>query len=572
MVNEQTSPLLFTHDGHTAALGGIYRGQSAFLACSGPSLVTHDLSLLQHRGIVTLAVNNAATIIRPQLWVSVDDPGNFCDAIWRDPGIWKFIPQCHLEKQFTVRRSDGRLVPSSERVGEMPCVFGYRRNDTFVAETFLYESTFNWGNHAEQIDAYGQKGSRSVMYVALRLLFHLGFRRVFLLGCDFRMERDKQNYAFEQDRSPSSVRGNNSSYKALNVRLKHLKPYFDGEGFEVLNCTPNSGLTAFPYLDYEEAIRQATAPMPKAIVTAGMYDRQARERQAADAAKPRKPQVAAMAPAAVPRPKPQARPVPTTEEVLRGLTVVAAVDRARLPALEASWQTWLKLRPEFRQLPKLIVFDATDGLTSGDLATFRETPATRLLSRRSPRPRTSSGDDVRLFLDVAASEVKTPWFLKLDPEVIAVRDDPWLDRQWFAQDDQGRLPAFIGSAQPHWSSARELNALDDWGDSVESLKTFSRLLPADSATTATVPFMGVATWCFFGNTDWTRHIAELAADRPSVSSDDLYLHYFATRHRDYFVRARMTDWGWQRISNPRALRRRVAETLGEPLIAGAGVN
>lgn len=244
MVSERTSPLLFTRDGHTAALSGIYRGQSAFLVCSGPSLVTQDLSLLRQRGIVTLAVNNAATIIRPQLWVSVDDPGNFCDAIWRDPGIWKFIPQCHLDKPFTVRRSDGRLVPSSEQVGEMPCVFGYRRNDTFVAERFLYESTFNWGNHAERIDAYGQKGSRSMMYVALRLLFHLGFRRVFLLGCDFKMERGKQNYAFEQDRSPSSVRGNNSSYKALNVRLKHLKPYFDREGFEVLNCTPNSGLRA----------------------------------------------------------------------------------------------------------------------------------------------------------------------------------------------------------------------------------------------------------------------------------------------------------------------------------------
>lgn len=111
MVSEMTTPMLWTREGRAAPLGGIYRGQSVFLVCSGPSLSGHDLSLLQQRGIVSLAVNNAATIIRPQLWVSVDDPGNFCDAIWRDPGIWKFVPQGHLEKPFTVRFA-GQPAPS----------------------------------------------------------------------------------------------------------------------------------------------------------------------------------------------------------------------------------------------------------------------------------------------------------------------------------------------------------------------------------------------------------------------------------------------------------------------------
>lgn len=111
------------------------------------------------------------------------------------------------------------------------------------------------------------------MYVALRLLFYLGVRRLYLLGCDFRMKKGSQNYAFEQDRSDGSVNGNNSSYRVLNVRLKHLVPYFTKEGYEIFNCTPDSGLTAFPYVPYEDAIVDACARMPEKINTAGMYDR-----------------------------------------------------------------------------------------------------------------------------------------------------------------------------------------------------------------------------------------------------------------------------------------------------------
>ena len=81
------APLLFTRDGHNVFLGDMFRGGSCFLVCSGPSLKAQDLTLLQQRGIVTCTVNNAATVVRSSLWVSVDDPGNFSDAVWRDPAI-----------------------------------------------------------------------------------------------------------------------------------------------------------------------------------------------------------------------------------------------------------------------------------------------------------------------------------------------------------------------------------------------------------------------------------------------------------------------------------------------------
>jgi len=276
--------MLVLPNGNPISLADLYRGRSAFLVCGGPSLASHDLTQLQRRGILTMAVNNAATVVRPQLWTCVDDPGNFCDAIWRDPAIVKFAPAAHFEKPLLARDSQGQLVHSADRVRDMPAVFGYNRNEDFVAERFLREETFNWGNHGKRGDADGQRGSRSVMYAALKLLFYLGVRRVYLLGCDFRMEYGTKNYAFDQNRTPSSIKGNNRSYDVLNVRLGRLRPYFEKEGFQVLNCTPSSGLTVFPSVAFQDAVQTALEGFPQQLITAGMYDRVQRERDAAKAA------------------------------------------------------------------------------------------------------------------------------------------------------------------------------------------------------------------------------------------------------------------------------------------------
>ncbi len=269
----QPPPMLFSRDGHNLFLGDMYRGHAAFLLCSGPSLLSHDLSKLQQRGILTCAVNNAAAVFRPNLWVSVDDPAHFCDAIWRDPGITKFVPLRHMGKKLAVRNERGELAPSEVVAGDMPAAIGYLRNEAFCAEQWLYEDTFNWGNNSKLADAYGNKGARSVFYVALRLLFYLGIRRLYLLGCDFHMESGRQNYAFEQERCEASVRGNNNGYRIIDARLKHLVPHFEREGYRIFNCTPASGLTAFPHVPYEEAVAEACAIMPKTIDTAGMYER-----------------------------------------------------------------------------------------------------------------------------------------------------------------------------------------------------------------------------------------------------------------------------------------------------------
>jgi hypothetical protein len=263
--------VLVTRGNRPISLEGHYGGQAAFLIASGPSLLRHDLARLNARGILTMAMNNAAAVFRPHLWVCLDAPGHFCDAIWRDPGITKFVPQGHLSSPLRVRNGRGRLVYSRETPRAMPAVFGYVRNHEFVPQRWLAEASFNCGHGEGQRDCGGNSGSRSVMYVALRLLYYLGIRRVYLVGCDFRMADGQQNYAFAQHRTRASVASNNRLYATLNRRLLLLRPYFEAAGYQVFNCTPDSGLTVFPHLDFAAAVRQAGAVVPGRMETAGMY-------------------------------------------------------------------------------------------------------------------------------------------------------------------------------------------------------------------------------------------------------------------------------------------------------------
>lgn len=261
---------LYTADFDSISMANFYRGRAVFLMLSGPSLNALDLSLLDQRGIVTMGVNNAWTIHRPHLWTCVDDPGRFIDTGWKDPGILKLVPMCHRVRRLRVQNPDGSMRPSAFHVSQMPGVFFYRRSNHFDHERFLTGDTVCWGNDGDRADSLGIKGKRSVMLAALRLLHHLGFRTVYLIGCDFKMADDRR-YAFDEDRALDVIRYNNTLYDALSRRFEALRPHFERHNFRVVNCSPGSELSAFESMDFRDAVSQASGACHKPINTRGWY-------------------------------------------------------------------------------------------------------------------------------------------------------------------------------------------------------------------------------------------------------------------------------------------------------------
>lgn len=264
----QPTPMLFSRDGHNIWLGDMYRGSSAFLILGGPSFATVDKSKLNRAGVLTMSVNNSVKSFRPNLWISVDDPTHFMKSIWLDPKITKFAPYSHSEKKIFDNVAWKEL---DVKVGDCPNVLFYKRNEHFISDQYLFEDTVNWGNHKD----FG--GGRSVMLAAIRMLFYLGIRNIYLLGCDFKMD-DKSKYHFEQERTGSSIKGNSDTYKLLIERFTQLKPIFDNNGLRIQNCNPDSELKTFPFIDIDKAIIEATVALPSDLAqerSAGLYERMA---------------------------------------------------------------------------------------------------------------------------------------------------------------------------------------------------------------------------------------------------------------------------------------------------------
>lgn len=247
-------PLIYTRDGNPCFFKNIFEEQSIFYLGSGPSLKETDLSFLSSRGILSAGVNNIAawSIIRPNIWVISDEPKSFHEVIWKDPAIMKFIPEKDSGKPFKL--ASGNWARYAVRL--CPNTWIYRLTSKFDTTTFLTEDYVAFGREKGVADNLDLKGSRSTMLAAIKILFYLGFRNVFLLGCDFEMLEEKP-YVFPQKKKKPGIITNNSSYKILEQRLTALKPKFKEVNFNIYNCTKGSKLQTFPFLPVTDAIQMS---------------------------------------------------------------------------------------------------------------------------------------------------------------------------------------------------------------------------------------------------------------------------------------------------------------------------
>lgn len=245
----QPKNFFFTREKSVMPIQGHYKGASAFLCLSGPSFKNVlDEYENELRQVFTMSVNNSIKSFRTDSWLSVDDPSRFLTTCFNDPRIMKFVPMGHSEKKIwdTVNN-----IESNIKVGECPNMLYFTRNNKFNESRWMTEAGFNWGNHQD----FG--GGRTVMLVAIKILYVLGFRKIYLLGCDLKMNANYK-YHFEEERTKGAINCNNGTYKRLMEEyLPKLKPYFDKYGLEIYNCNPESNLKVFPFIDAGKAFEQA---------------------------------------------------------------------------------------------------------------------------------------------------------------------------------------------------------------------------------------------------------------------------------------------------------------------------
>ncbi|MFI4854931.1 MAG: hypothetical protein ACIAQF_08150 [Phycisphaerales bacterium JB065] len=259
-----------TQYGHRVQLDGVLKNRSVFLAGAGPSLNDIPLSSLTRRGVISMAMNNAWSMFRPNYWICVDSPCRFVDKGWRDPGITKFCPVANRTKNLR-QRERNEIRPISMRPLDCPNTLFYQRSDLFNHETFLREPYVCWGNLGDAKDSTGCTGARSVMLAALKILYWLGARNVYLIGTDFRMDENTK-YAFPQERPAGAITNNQYTYRVMLKRFEALKPHMDKAKFNVHCCVPHSPLCdIFPSIEYQDAIEKAAEECGGEFNTEGWY-------------------------------------------------------------------------------------------------------------------------------------------------------------------------------------------------------------------------------------------------------------------------------------------------------------
>ena len=264
--------------GNPLDLRDLYRGAHAFLLLSGPSVNNLDLSMLDLRGVITMGVNNSPAVHPVNLWTYVDRPNKFHNSIWLDPGVIKSVPIQHIKKKrwpLRCKKEDGtfeNIKIDGEFVypGDCPGVIGHRRTPNMKFDSWLHEPVIGWGNSKKSARRNKLPRILDVMFCAIKHLYAFGFRVVYLLGADFTMDY-QQPYAFSQLKTTGAVNSNNNGWEKKNWFFEQLQPYFLKAGFHVFNCNPNSNLTAFPYISFEDAIQHAIAAVPQSPLDASNW-------------------------------------------------------------------------------------------------------------------------------------------------------------------------------------------------------------------------------------------------------------------------------------------------------------
>lgn len=267
--------VVFDHNRErTDALRDMLAGRPSFLVCGGPSANDLDLSLLRKRGLWSIAVNNMAAYFHANAFVCSDPPSKFHDGIWLDPTIMKLLPFPKLTDRSNrgsirtkgkdgfslIKKADGKYFCTAD----CPNVWGFGRRTWWgFDDTFFTDPEAAWGNGNTGVIRTGNPKVFCTMLLAIRLLYYLGSRRIFLVGVDFNIKSDA-GYAFQQSRTPEAVNSNTQQYGVVNYGLCEMvrNGVFAKAGVEIYNCNPQSGLRAFPHVPYAAAVKSALVGFP----------------------------------------------------------------------------------------------------------------------------------------------------------------------------------------------------------------------------------------------------------------------------------------------------------------------
>ncbi len=252
-------------------------------------------------------------------------------------------------------------------------------------------------------------------------------------------------------------------------------------------------------------------------------------------------------------------------------TTVVGVDERHLRQLAMTWPTWRKNKPSLLCHP-MVAFIDRDQVTPEEVAGVVDHPYLKIVlwpavgvafSGNSEDKWTNPQRHKMLagFIHVPASFVKTPWWLKLDCDVIATSKDDWIDEQWF----EGN-PAIVSQPWNFTKPPGQMLQLDEWAE--ENKMNFP-IPPLNMVPTPGADRIGhkriISNIAFF-NSGFTGVCSDICSHscgfcQIPVPSQDGTMWYLAKRMGRGIVRVQMKSLGWQVWSTEGNIRKYSEEAM-----------
>ena len=92
----------------------------------------------------------------------------------------------------------------------------------------------------------------TISYFALQLAVYMGMKEIYFIGLDLKNTIDKTHFF---GRDYNSQNHDTTEYPKMIESFEKIAPILKEKGINVYNCSPDSALKCFPYVDYKEAIK-----------------------------------------------------------------------------------------------------------------------------------------------------------------------------------------------------------------------------------------------------------------------------------------------------------------------------
>ncbi|MBW3542807.1 MAG: hypothetical protein KY476_21300 [Planctomycetes bacterium] len=160
------------------ALEGTFAGpvpSACWLIGGGPSLARLPVELVRSSPVPKMCVNLAGTrLVRPTFWTSYDPSARFHRSVYLDAGVMKFVHR---------RRAMDLIPETTHKVCDAPNLYFFDRDQDRGYADFLAP------------DAAGIVDWSDSLVQAIDILYRLGFRRVYLAGCELRVRPSAEQIA-----------------------------------------------------------------------------------------------------------------------------------------------------------------------------------------------------------------------------------------------------------------------------------------------------------------------------------------------------------------------------------------